>query len=298
MLAVLGLLVAGVVAGRTGAVPDRTASVLDRVVIVLALPGLVLARVPELQLDASTLVPVGVAWGQLVVLAALVALLARVLRWSPVVTGTMLLCVPLGNTSFLGFPAVEALLGTDHLPFAIVYDQLGSFLAVSTWGAFVAARWGDGDAPTVAGVTRRIVTFPPFVALVVAVVARFTGLPGPVQEVAELLGATLTPLTMVAIGLRLRVPELGSLPTVGIGLGLRLVLAPAAVLGVALLLGASGTAWEAATLEAAMPPMVTAGIIAIDAGLDERLATALTGGGILVALGTLPVVSSLLGLLG
>lgn len=298
MLAVLGLLVAGVVAGRTGAVPDRTATVLDRVVIVLALPGLVLARVPELQLDAATLVPIGVAWGQLVVLAAVVALLARVLRWSPVVTGTMLLCVPLGNTSFLGFPAVEALLGPDHLPFAIVYDQLGSFLAVSTWGAFVAARWGDGDAPTVAGVTRRIVTFPPFVALVVAVVARFTGLPGPVTEVAELLGATLTPLTMVAIGLRLRVPDLGSLPTVATGLGLRLVLAPAAVLGIAVLVGASGTAWEAATLEAAMPPMVTAGIIAIDAGLDERLAAALTGGGILVALATLPVVAALLGVLG
>jgi hypothetical protein len=41
--------------------------------------------------------------------------------------------------------------------------------------------------------------------------------------------------------------------------------------------------------------MVTAGIVAIDAGLDERLATALTGGGILVALLTLPGVASLVG---
>ena len=293
MLAVLGLLACGVVAARTRAVPPGTAAIIDRLVIVLALPGLVLARVPELAMDATTLVPVAVAWGQLVVLAGLVAVIARLRHWSPMTTGTMLLCVPLGNTSFLGFPAVEALLGTEHLPYAIVYDQLGTFLALAIWGTFVAARWGQGDAPSVRGVVRRIVTFPAFVALVVAIIARWTGLPGPVEQVAELLGAMLTPLAMLSIGLRLRVPEVGSLPTLATGLGLRMVVAPAAVIGVASALGAGGIAWEASILEVAMPPMVTASIIAIDAGLDERLATALTGGGILVALVTLPIIAAL-----
>jgi len=41
--------------------------------------------------------------------------------------------------------------------------------------------------------------------------------------------------------------------------------------------------------------MVTAGVIAIAAGLDERLATALTGGGVLVAMATLPLVAALVG---
>lgn len=294
MLPVLGLLLCGVVAGRTRAVPDGTAAVVDRLVIVLALPGLVLARVPSLTLDGAALVPAGVAWGTTALLALLVAGIARLRGWSPLTTGTMLLCVPLGNTSFLGFPAVEALLGSDHLPYAIVYDQLGSFLAVSTWGALVAARYGRGDRPTAGALARRILTFPPFVAVVVAMAARVTGLPAPVERVAELLGATLTPLTMVAIGLRLRVPPTSSLGLLATGLGLRLLLAPAAVVGVMLWLGAGGTAWEAAVLEAAMPPMVTAGILAIDAGLDEQLAVALTGGGILVALVTLPTVAALL----
>lgn len=293
MLPVLGLLACGVVAARTRVLPDGTAAVLDRLVIVLALPGLVLARVPELEISAATAVPIAVAWGTLALLVVLVAVLARLLRWSPVVTGTMLLCVPLGNTSFLGFPAVEALLGTDHLGPAIVYDQLGTFLALATWGTFVAARWGHGAAPTVASVTRRVLTFPPFVALVAAGVARVTGLPGPVADVAELLGAMLVPLTMLSIGLRLRVPALDALPTVAVGLGLRMLVAPAAVAGVATALGADGLVWDTSLLEAAMPPMVTAGILAIDAGLDERLATALTGGGILVALVTLPVVAAL-----
>ena len=293
MLSVLGLLACGVLASRTRAVPNGTAAVIDRLVIVLALPGLVLARVPELELDASALVPVGVAWATLALLAVLVLVLSRLLDWSRTTTGTMLLCVPLGNTSFLGFPAVEALLGSDHLLYAIVYDQLGSFLAVATWGAFVAARWGRGADPSMGSMLRRIATFPPFVALAVALVARWTGLPEPVADVAELLGATLTPLTMLAIGMRLRVPHVDAVPTLATGLGLRMVVAPAAVLGVVAATGVGGVVWEAATLEAAMPPMVTAGIVAIDAGLDERLAAALTGGGILAALVTLPVVAAL-----
>lgn len=293
MLPVLGLLACGVLAARVRAVPAGTAPVIDRLVIVLALPGLVLARVPGMELDASVLVPVAVAWGTLVLLAVLVLVLSRLLAWSRTTTGTMLLCVPLGNTSFLGLPAVESLLGTEHLVYAIVYDQLGSFLAVATWGAFVAARWGHGAQPSVRSVLRRVLTFPPFVALAVALVARWTGLPQPVTTVAELLGGMVTPLAMLAIGMRLRIPHTDALPTVATGLGLRLVLAPAAVLGVVAATGASGVVWEAATLEAAMPPMVTAGIVAIDAGLDERLTAALTGGGILVALVTLPVVAAL-----
>lgn len=291
MLPVLGLLACGVVAARARAVPDGTAAVLDRLVIVLALPGLVLARVPALELDTTVLVPVGVAWGTLLLLTGLVLVLARVLSWSHTTTGTMLLCVPLGNTSFLGVPAVEALLGTEHVVYALVYDQLGSFLALATWGTFVAARWGSGPEPSPRAVARRVVTFPPFVALVLAFVVRWTGLPQPVAAVAELLGQTLIPLTMLAIGMRLRVPRVDALPTLATGLGLRLVVAPAAVLGVVATTGVGGIVWDTAVLEAAMPPMVTAGIVAIDAGLDQRLATALTGGGILVALVTLPVVA-------
>ena len=86
MLAVLGLLACGVLARRTGALPDGTATVLDRLVIVLALPGLVLAKVPDLELGASTLVPIGVAWGTLLLLIGLVAFLARLRRWSPTTT--------------------------------------------------------------------------------------------------------------------------------------------------------------------------------------------------------------------
>lgn len=301
MLAVVVLLGIGLVAARLPGLPAATPRALDWVVIWLSLPGLILARVPELSLDQAALVPVAVAWGIAAVLAVAVLALARVASWSSRTIGTLLLVVPLGNTSFLGIPAVQALLGSEHVPYAVIYDQLGSFLLLATYGSVIAARFGAGASPTAASVARRVVTFPPFVALVVAVALRPIGVPALVDEVATLLGATLTPLAMLTVGMRLRLPGRAALVPLASGLGLRLVVAPALVLAVATLVGGlSGDpvavlAWQTSTLEAAMPPMVTASVVAIAVGLEERLAAALVGAGVLAAMVTLPAWASLLG---
>lgn len=295
MALVVVLLAVGVLAGRLRSLPDGTARALDWVVIHLSLPGLVLARLPAAGLDAATaVVPVAVSWGGLAVLAGAVLAVARAAGWSRHRTGCLLLCVTTGNTSFLGIPATEALLGPDHVPFAVLYDQLGSFLAVATWGTVVAARYGSGASPTAAGTLRRVLTFPPFVSLLVAgvVVVTDTTLPVAVAAVVDALAVTLTPLSMLAVGMRLRVPRRDAVAPLAVGLGLRMVAAPAVVVPLALAAG-GGLAWETSAFESAMPPMVTAGIISSAAGLDERLAAALVGGGVLVSLVTLPVVAAL-----
>ncbi len=293
MLTVLALLLLGVVAARLPAIPDRAPQTLDALVLWFALPGLILTEVPDLDLGTSTVVPVAVAWGTLALIALLVFGLSRARGWSARTTGTMLLVVPLGNTSFLGIPAVTALLGADHVGQALIYDQLGSFLALATWGSVIAARYGAGSSPTLGGTLRRVLTFPPFVALVLAVVLREVVLPATVDEVlfgvAGRLGAMLVPLTMLAVGMRLRVPRAwGTFEPMVLGLVLRMGVAPAAAFGVMRLLDAGGMAWQTAIFEAGMPPMVTAGVVATAAGLDEELSSALVGVGVLAALVTAP----------
>lgn len=291
MLTVLALLLLGVAVGQFRWLPEGTPRLLDAVVVRFSLPALILVVLPEIDLDAQLLVPVLAAWGTTLLLAVAVWVLTAPLRLDPVVRATLLLVVPLGNTSFLGFPAIEALLGARHLPTAVVYDQLGSFLALVTFGTVVAGRAGAGPEPTVGAVVRRIVTFPPFAAMVVAGVALATGgLPAVVTDVAEVLGATVTPLAMLAVGSRLQLrggvwhPGLLTL-----GLGLRLVVAPAAVFAAGALLGGSGVVWEASIVEAAMPPMVIAGVLAADADLDAGLASRLVGVGVFASMATLPV---------
>ena len=298
MLTVLALLLLGVVAVRLPAVPDRAPVTIDALVLWLALPGLILTEVPGLEMGASTAVPVAVAWGTLALLAVLVLALGRARGWSRRTLGTMLLVVPLGNTSFLGIPAVTALLGPAHVGQALLYDQLGSFLALATWGSVVAARYGAGSSPSLGGTLRRVLAFPPFVALVAAVALRYVGLPATVDEVlfdvAGRLGAMLVPLTMLAVGMRLRLPSRwDTFEPMVLGLALRMAAAPAAAYGVMLLLDAGGMAWQTAVLEASMPPMVTAGIVATAAGLDEELSSALVGVGVLAALVTAPAWAAL-----
>lgn len=295
MLVVVGLLALGVVVGQVRSLPDEAPVVLDKVALWLSFPAVVLDVVPTLRLDADALVPVGTAWGTLVLLVGLVLVLSRMLSWDRRTTGTMLLCVPLGNTSFLGIPAVAALLGQDHVGFTIVYDQFGSFLALATYGTFIAARYGDGARPGAGETLRRIVLFPPFVALVVALVARRTGLPAVVEDLVDTLAVTLVPVTMLAVGLRLWPLPTQRFGTALTGLVLRMGVAPAAVFGVAVLVGGTGMAWDTSILEAAMPPMVTASVVAADAGLDARLAAAMVGFGVVVGvLLVLPAWASLL----
>jgi predicted permease len=298
MLTVIALLLLGVLAARVPSMPERAAATLDALVLWFALPGLILSEVPGLSLGTRTLVPVAVAWGTLAMLAMLVLVLGRARGWDRRVVGTMLLVVPLGNTSFLGIPAVTALLGADHVGQALIYDQLGSFLGLATWGTLVAARYGRGASPSLAGTLQRVLTFPPFVALVAAFVLREVALPPTVDEVlfgvAEQLGATLVPLTMLAVGMRLRLPSSwGTVEPLVLGLGLRMGLAPAAAFGVMRLLDTGGMVWQTSILEASMPPMVTAGVVATAAGLDEELSSALVGVGVPVALVTAPFWASL-----
>jgi malate permease and related proteins len=295
VLTVLALLLLGVAIGQFRWLPEGTPRLLDAIVVRVSLPALILAVLPEIDVGAELAVPVLAAWGTTVLLAVLVWLLTAPLHLDPVVRATLLLVVPLGNTSFLGFPAVEALLGASHLPTAVVYDQLGSFLALVTFGTIVAGRAGAGPSPTVGAIVRRVVTFPPFAAMVVAGTSLAVGdLPAPVVDLAEVLGATVTPLAMLAVGSRLQLTGGSWQPgLLTLGLALRLGVAPAAVFAAATLTGGSGVVWETSVLEAAMPPMVIAGVLAAEARLDGVLASRLVGVGVLVSMATLPVWAAL-----
>ena len=305
MVEIFWLLIAGIALRfAPGIDRARVASVCDQLVLWVALPAMILVQVPKLGWTSEAIVPAATAWGVCLGSAAVVLALANWRGWTTAQTGTLMLVVPLANTSFLGIPAVEALLGADHVPYAILYDQPGSFLALSTYGSIVAARYGAlvakehqrrsayagpqdaiepltngsaAHAPTphadIGAIFKKVVTFPAFVALVVAIVIRQTGLPASLEDAIGRLAATLTPLVMITIGLRLAVPRVQDVSErLAVGLILRLVLAPGAVLLVRMLAHGTGPVWETTQLESAMPSMVTASIVATGAGLLALLA--------------------------
>jgi predicted permease len=200
--------------------------------------------------------------------------------------------VPLGNTSFLGLPVLNALRGPEAVEYGVLYDQAGSFLILSTYGLLVLARYSGATPPTAAELLRRVFSFPPFIALVLALLP--VSWPEALDGVLARIGDTLVPLAMFAVGMRLRLRPPAERSALGIGLSIKMLLFPLCALGIVRLSGASGLPAEVAVLEAAMPPMLTAAALAQMAGLAPELCAALAGYGIVLAFVILPLWAALL----
>jgi predicted permease len=204
--------------------------------------------------------------------------------------GALTLVGGFGNTSFVGLPLIESLHGSDGLGLGLLIDQLGSYLALSTLGIAAAAVYSD-DGPTSRSVMlRRILTFPPFVAVVVALLLMPLPFPPLVERALGRIGDTLAPLALLSVGLQLRLVALREYrQLLCIGLGYKLLLCPALVVGLLWALDASpDMANRVGVIESAMPPMIGAAIVATQANLEPRLVSMLIGLGIPLGLCTAP----------
>ena len=287
---ILAMLALGYAFQRLRVLPDNAAQTLNLVVLYVCLPAAVLRYAPRLHLEPALFGVAVVPWALLLATVVLVTLLARWLRLRDDERAVLLLTVALGNTSFLGYPLTRALIGEHALPYAVIYDQFGAFLILSTFGLWVLARYGGDRTPTAREVLARVLRFPPIWALVLG----FTVMPAePPTWIAgglQRLSEALLPLAMLTIGLsvKLALPR-DELKPLAAGLLLKLALLPALALPLVRLLGLHGEMARTTVLESAMPSMVTAGALAIAHGLAPRLAAAMVGYGVLLSLATLPL---------
>lgn len=286
----LGLCLAlGMVTARFARPPAGLAQGLNWWVVQIALPALVLQLIPRLHVNPDLWFLIASQW--MVFLGALVLfhMLGKRLGWSRRRIGAMVLVCGLGNTSFMGYPLLETLRGHEGLALGVVADQLGCFVMLSLGGTLVAVLYG-GASPQPLAVARKVLLFPAFVALVMGVVAgHFGGWPAGLDTVLQRIGATLSPLALFSVGLRLRLSLRRDqvLPVV-LGLGWKLALIPALTLTLGTLLGVHGLLLTIAVLQTAMAPMISAAILADQHGLDPELANAILGIGILLSLLTVP----------
>ncbi|GAB4417078.1 MAG: AEC family transporter [Anaerolineales bacterium] len=293
---IIVFLLIGMAVKRIPVFPKQTGNVLNLFVIYFTLPALILLKIPKLTFSKNLLLPTLMPWGLLLFSATIVLVLSKIFRWDRVTTGCLLLLVPLGNTSFLGIPMVRAFFGEHAVPYALLYDQLGSFLALATYGSLILALYGKGEsAPDFQKVLKKIISFPPFVALAFAFLLKNFAYPSVVQNLLEMLASTLIPLVMVAVGFQLTLQfDKTVLSQLSLGLTIKLVLAPLAALLFTRLIGLEGELVQISILEAGMPPMVSAGALAILDDLAPSLAAALVGIGILVSFITLPMLYQLM----
>ena len=274
-------LVAGICLNKTGRFPAATPAALNGFIIHISLPALAILHIHTMKIDSSLLLTAAMAWLVFGMAWAIFSVVGRIFSIDRKRVGALIMVAGLGNTSFVGLPMIEAYFGKEYLGVGIIADQLGSFMVLSTLGILVSTLYSAG-AVSPRQMARKVVLFPPFQALLLAFVLRPFPFPVWLVAILEKLGATLTPLALVSVGFQLNFVGLSEvIKPLAAGLGYKLLLAPAMILLLyAELLGATGTVTNVTIFEAAMAPMITAGIIAIDHDLEPRLVTLMIGIGI------------------
>lgn len=291
----VGCLLLGLILSRLPKIPPQAAKWIATLATAVSLPALALLEIHRLKLNSSLLWITGTAWLCFILAWLAACILSNLFKWDRATRTVMILTMGLGNTSFLGFPLIEHFYGPAGLPIALMYDQPGSFLILSTFGIILASeaaiKFLDPDPnqklPLLAPILKRVFTFPPLWGVLLGITLHPWVFPSLLTSVLNAIGSTLAPLSLIAIGMQLHWhPRIwgSQWKELTFGLGWKLIAAPALAWGFLNGFHIYGINQDVAVIESGMAPMATAVIIAQAQGLRPELATSMLAAGVPLSL--------------
>ena len=296
-IVIFACMAAGILCKRVHNFPSTTARSLNAFVIFLSLPSLVLTQMPKvfstMNFRGLWWQPVSTAWIIFILSFIFFYFIGKKLGWSQAKIGALILTAGLGNTSFVGFPLLEALIGPEAIPVGILVDQPGSFLVLSTLGITVASVL-SGSKINFWIMMKRVCTFPPFIALVISIFWALSSLAGFEMLAPSLskVAATLVPLALFAVGFQLKFDPMilrKRALALSLGLSFKLILIPSLFFLIYKnLLHLHDLTAHVIVLESAMASMITSAVVASEFNLDTELANLMVGIGIPLSLLSVP----------
>lgn len=266
--------------------PKNSAQWLNAFVINISLPALSLLHIPQISFSTSLIFPISTAWIVFILAIIIFNLLNVYFKLGKATVGCLILTCGLCNTSFVGFPIVRAIYGEIGMQTAILVDQPGSFLVLSTLGVMVGIYYSGANA-SIISMLKKIFLFPPFIAFICALVLKYFQFEWPemASDSLKLLGSTITPLALLSVGLQLKISRKDvSQKAAILGLFYKLILAPLSIYLIYVgLFNQAGISTQISILLAAMGPMVSGGILAVHFNLKPKLANFIIGVGIPIA---------------
>lgn len=263
---------------------DNSSALVD-FVIYFSLPAMIFIKIYPLKLDLEILNLIFMFNSVIIVNLLLTYLVGKFFKFDKKTLATFIVIGTFGNTSFIGFSYIDAFYGEDYVVYALIYDLFGSFLLVVSIGTIII-NWGSGQHVNFKAMTRKVIFFPPIIMFFITVFLKLFTIPTFVMNTAEVIGSTLVPLAMVAIGMKLELKNIFyKFKETILLLGIKMFIMPIGVMILFYIFYNLEDTWSKTTiLEVAMPPMTTAVILAIQGGLDERLAVNALVLGVLISL--------------
>ncbi|WP_448588621.1 AEC family transporter [Thermocrinis sp.] len=282
---ILPILSAGLLK-RSGVFQEGQEKVLINYVLYFSLPILSFKAGYDIETSTDILKISFVAWVSILACMSLAYLVVRSLRLSREDSKTFLLVSSFGNTAFLGYPYSYTYFGQEGLQVAIIYDNIGSFLLVSSLGILIAR-----GRPNI----KEVLLFPPFLGLVLGFLLRGLELSSALIKALEFIELSTLPVILFALGLSISIRGIrNNLRLSLVGVSIKVFVSFFVSLLVGKLLSLPEVALKVSVLESAMPPMMFSAVLAIRYNLNPNLAFSAVGLGMLLSFFYVPLVVKLL----
>ncbi|MFB1008765.1 MAG: AEC family transporter [Sulfurospirillum sp.] len=245
---------------------------LTEFVIYFSLPALALSKIRHMTFSHEVFLIIVIAYITMALSLFLGYVAGRYLKLDKQNLVTIMVIVGFGNTGFVGFSYIESFYSLHAVSYALVYDQIGTFIALMTFGVALIA-WGGGREQRVRDVAKQMVFSPPLLAIIVAVYFQGTEFPPLIETILDKFQATLIPLVTGIVGMKLEFRTLSLYFKENmVALSLKMVIAPLLMLVGLYFFADLKAEWVRVTfLETAMPPMTMAVVFGIRGGLNREL---------------------------
>jgi len=296
ILTIILLLGVGYVARILGLFKPQDVSLLNRLVLYIFMPATVFYGIYNLDVNASLLRLPLIAILAILLLLPLLLIFTRGMEGK--IRGAFILTALFGNTAFIGYPVSLLTYGKEGLARAIIYDQIGFTIALTTAGVWIARHYGRGESTfslkeTLIG----IITYPPFPLLVLALLLRSfkVVLPDFLMSSLSYLSNATVPVIMIGIGGLLQLEfNRKYLKLICGTVLLKLIIFPVVSVLIGILLGLDLLSLKVLIVESGVPVMMSSVVLGSEYGLDvDFILTAVLVTTLLVLL-TLPVMNSIL----
>ena len=142
--------------------------------------------------------------------------------------GALIMTSGIGSISFVGFPIFETLYGAEGLGYGIVLSLAGTFLVFNTAGISTGLYY-SGQTRDRNSFIRKLLTFPPLVAFIIALLINAFNfeLPVAIIFILQKLSAPFSVLALLAIGMQMDFSlDKSFLKTLSLGQIHKLIVAP------------------------------------------------------------------------